>query len=164
MGLDMTLERHTQLTLQEDLGMFGPDSDKHPLSVLTDYGVNPAKVVDIAEEVCTWRKANQIHGWFSSHFEVENCQDTELDLSDLVGLLTDIETVLADRSRAEELLPPTAGFFFGSMEMEDEYWETLEETRKVLSEVVAWEESQAAIMQAAGKPKLHTFYVYRPWW
>jgi hypothetical protein len=38
------------------------------------------------------------------------------------------EEVLADPSKADDLLPPSEGFFFGSSEIDDWYWDDIKET------------------------------------
>ena len=44
--------------------------------------------------------------------------------------------MLSDRSQAEELLPTTSGFFFGSTEYDEYYFEELERTEKELTELL----------------------------
>ena len=91
-------------------------------------------------EAAYWRKANAIHGWFD-HFKDEglgNCENLEVTIPMLTHLRDDCDTVLASQSeeKAWELLPPTSGFFFGSNEIDDYYWEYLEETSKELTKII----------------------------
>ena len=101
--------------------------------------------ISVKVKVGYWRKANQIHNWF-----VENVQDGEDDCKQyyvtrekLEELLDVCRTVTAskDKELAEELLQPSAGFFFGSYEIDDWYWEqidyTIEQLERVLSSVPA---------------------------
>jgi hypothetical protein len=44
--------------------------------------------------------------------------------------------VLSDRGLAQELLPTQNGFFFGSTEYDEDYFEELERTEKELTEVL----------------------------
>ena len=67
----------------------------------------------------------------------------EDQLRELLGL---VEQVLADRSQAAELLPNTAGFFFGSQEYSTHYFQDLEHTRKVLYEVLDMDRSKLDIV------------------
>lgn len=88
-------------------------------------------------EVAYWRKANQIRGWFASN--IEEFMDngiTTITAEDLQNLLDDINVVLFKHEiePAMELLPPTYGFFFGSDEIDDYYWETLKRTQRILQE------------------------------
>jgi hypothetical protein len=83
---------------------------------------------EISIEAMGWRKANAIHGWF-----VENCQDGKDEcqesyvprekLQELVELCQEA----LDNPDAE-VLEPTAGFFFGSYEKDEWYYEDLKNT------------------------------------
>ena len=88
--------------------------------------------------VAYWRKANAIHKWFvdTRADGVDQCQPIGVateHLEELVGLCKE---VLDDRSKAEELLPSEGGFFFGSTEYDEWYFEGIEYTHKRLSKVV----------------------------
>jgi hypothetical protein len=78
----------------------------------------------------TWRKANQIHGWF-----VENVQDGLddkkyhiVERDQLEQLVMLCHEALNNRERAGEILPPMEGFFFGDTDIDDDYFEQLEDT------------------------------------
>lgn len=89
----------------------------------------------IIEEIGYWRKANAIHGWFIRNCAdgIDECQQIEVKANDLIKLREECERVLDNKELAEQLLPPTPGFFFGSYELDEWYWESLEETvRNVL--------------------------------
>jgi hypothetical protein len=83
---------------------------------------------EISIEAMGWRKANAIHGWF-----VENCQDGKDEcqesyvprekLQELVELCQEA----LDNPDAE-VLEPTAGFFFGSYEKDEWYYQDLKNT------------------------------------
>lgn len=90
------------------------------------------------EEIAYWRKANQIREWFNSYLEngVENCEHTLVSKEDLEQLLEDCKKVLEDHTLAEDLLPTSSGFFFGSTDYDDEYFEELEETVKMLEQIL----------------------------
>ena len=90
-------------------------------------------------ELIYWRKANQILRWFKTHCadgELEDCEPVGVTEYDLYELLDDIDIVLADHSKAEELLPTTSGFFFGSTEYDEWYFKDLEYTKEKLREVL----------------------------
>ena len=72
------------------------------------------------EEVAYWRKANAIHGWIINHTNaIDDCTPITLRKQDLYELREVCIKVLESNSKdlAEELLPPTSGFFFGSYEV-----------------------------------------------
>jgi hypothetical protein len=90
------------------------------------------------EEIAYWRKANQIREWFNYHLEngVENCKHTLVSKEDLEQLLEDCKKVLEDHTLAEDLLPTSDGFFFGSTDYDEWYFEDLEETVKMLEQIL----------------------------
>lgn len=97
---------------------------------------------DIADDVqlCYWRKANQVHKFFVKDAEETNCVNFPVRRADIKQLVADCESVLADNSRAEELLPTGTGFFFGSYDYDSWYFKQLEETVQDLKEVLDdWE-------------------------
>jgi len=88
----------------------------------------------------SWRKANAIHGWIVSNWgDEDNCTPIHLPMQAIV----DLRDVCAEVVRvgttevAEELLPPTPGFFFGSNEVDDWYWENVKETLAFLNELIS---------------------------
>lgn len=89
------------------------------------------------EEIMYWRKANQIREWFCTH--LDDFQDngiTEVPKAKLEELARTIGSVLNDRSRTNEL-PTSSGFFFGSQEYDEWYWEELEGTYRELNSILS---------------------------
>jgi hypothetical protein len=96
------------------------------------------EVQEVRYQVGYWRKANAIHNWF-----VENVQDGEDDCKlyyvgeeSIKELFDTVCQVLEDHSKAEELLPPQSGFFFGSTEINEDYFQDLEHTKEILEPIV----------------------------
>lgn len=90
-----------------------------------------------------WRKANAIHAWF-----VENIQDGEDDCQEcwvprevLEHLLSICKEVFKDHEKAPTLLPVQAGFFFGSTEYGDWYFNQIEYTISTLERVFSFLET-----------------------
>ena len=87
-------------------------------------------------EVAYWRKANAIHGWIINNSgAVDNCTPIHLTKQDLIQLRDDCQKVL-DEGTAEtamKLLPPTEGFFFGSNNIDEWYWEDIKDTIEKLN-------------------------------
>jgi len=73
------------------------------------------------------RKANQIHGFFEDRGYAENCREISVPKKDMLDLISRIKAVLAQHELAPTLLPTTPGFFYGSYEYDDWYFEQLEE-------------------------------------
>jgi hypothetical protein len=90
-------------------------------------------------EVAYWRKANAIHGWIIKQTNaVDDCTPITLRKQDLYELRELCIKVQESNSVevAMELLPPTPGFFFGSYEVNDWYWEDIKDTIDKLNTVL----------------------------
>jgi hypothetical protein len=90
------------------------------------------------EEVAYWRKANAIHGWFMKLTDVDDCSPVRVDKSALIELRDDCKKVLDEGTieTAQELLPPTPGFFFGGVEIDEYYWDSIRITYENLNEII----------------------------
>lgn len=94
---------------------------------------------NIIEQVGYWRKVNAIHNWF-----VENIQDGEDDCryhrevtkEDLEELLDTCQEVLCNHDLAELILPTQCGFFFGSTEYDEYYFEDIKDTIDIITKVL----------------------------
>ena len=117
-------------------GDWGKDEEKQlfaslvALSKIGEFMETDFPTAFIEVKVAQWRKANEIHQWF-----VDNCQDSTDDCrlayvgrEKLTELLDFCKQVVADNSKAQDLLPTQAGFFFGSTEYDVWYFRVLEET------------------------------------
>jgi len=124
----------------------------YPDGVIPDDSVEKqvAKAVDInlpvthvEFELGYWRKANAIHQWFVKNVQgdEDNCQESCVSEEKLKELLSLVEQVLADTTRAGELLPPQAGFFFGSTDIDEWYFQDLESTKEILTKAIEAQES-----------------------
>jgi len=93
---------------------------------------------EIKLQVGYWRKANQVHKFFVDECAdgKDECQDTYVERDHLQDLLNRCETVMKDHSRAEELLPVQSGFFFGSTEYDEWYYQDLEHTITLLKKIL----------------------------
>lgn len=93
---------------------------------------SPVKEVSI--DAGYWRKANAIHDWFVREVQggEDNCAPHYVSREQLVELKEVCEQVLADREQAKELLPTASGFFFGSQEYDQYYFDDLESTVQIV--------------------------------
>jgi hypothetical protein len=90
-------------------------------------------------EVGYWRKANAIHEWFNQNCAdgyLKNCEEYEVTKADLSRLISDCETVLANHNLAQEILPPSSGFFYGSTEINEWYFRELQQTIDIASDAL----------------------------
>jgi hypothetical protein len=81
-----------------------------------------------------WRKANAIHRWFVDFVQdgVDDCDRYAVHPELAAELVDRCEKVDADHSLGPELLPTLGGFFFGSTEYNDWYYQDIKETAVAL--------------------------------
>lgn len=89
-------------------------------------------------QVGYWRKVNAIHNWFVEKCAngVDECQRIYVSVSQIKELLSVVDSVLQDNTKASELLPTTEGFFFGSQEYDEWYFEELKYTKRLIESVL----------------------------
>lgn len=143
MGLDMYLERCDRKVLSyKNLDIDVVKIENPDLyNELKPYIVQRGKHFhwqSLFEEVGYWRKANAIHRWFVENIQdgVDDCGKYEVEKEKLEELLAYCKEVLEDHSKAEELLPTQCGFFFGSTEYDEWYFEDIKDTIKILEKVL----------------------------
>ena len=130
MGLDMylTAERYLWSTEEaiskEVANLLGLQLDGDRMRVQT-----------IIAEAMYWRKANAIHRWFVENVQggEDNCERYYVSREQLMAL-RDLCANLCTANNALEMaegeLPTTDGFFFGSTEYDEWYWNDIENTVK----------------------------------
>ena len=135
MGLDMMLYRTRYLQTGDHI-----PEDRREVITLRKGNVevpltNPAY---LKEEILYWRKANQIHHWFVQNVQngVDDCREYDVSLDALQELRDLCNQVLADNDLAETLLPPQSGFFFGSTEIDEWYFDDLRHTVESLDQIL----------------------------
>lgn len=160
MGLDMYLDRVTMFfeTSNEDV------RDSFPMPV----NIKSNRVKNITENLIYWRKSNQIHNWFVNNVQngEDNCGTYLVNRDDISSLLAAVTVVLnaKDKSldlgieRALALLPPAPGFFFGSTDLDEFYWDDLARTKMELEELLA------EMDPAAPKGNFYQHYTYASSW
>lgn len=83
-----------------------------------------------SEHIGYFRKVNFLVGYFEGlGFDVENQTPLEISKEDAEVLLSRCKQVLKKHELAEELLPTTEGFFFGSTDYDDNYFEDVKAVR-----------------------------------
>ena len=135
MGLDMYLYKKSYV---QNWDHMTPD-EKHQITVKKNKkAVKPARITYITEQVGYWRKANAIHKWFVENVQGgrDECQESYVSEEQLLELKSLCEQVLADTSLAHELLPSASGFFFGSTEYGEYYFEDVKNTVKIIDEIL----------------------------
>lgn len=109
-------------------------SSSEDLTRMTSYDAIEAAV----EGEVYWRKANAVHGWFVRVIQKgeDDCGMYEVTYSDLSDLRETCNDVLRDMTQAKNLLPPSAGFFYGSTEVDSDYVYDLEYTVEELDRIM----------------------------
>lgn len=130
MGLDMYLTKRFYVKNWDHI----KPEDRYDITVKkggvpVDFG----EISEVITNVGYWRKANAVHQWFVINVQggEDNCRDAYVTEEDLQDLLQVCEEVLANPEKAAELLPPQAGFFFGSTEIDEDYFSDLRDTVEI---------------------------------
>lgn len=94
--------------------------------------IDTSKISTITEAVGYWRKANAIHAWFVANVQkgTDDCREYDVSFEQLIELKELCKGVI--RSRDATPLPPTAGFFFGSTDADEYYFDNLKDTIKII--------------------------------
>lgn len=159
MGLDMYLYRKTYV---------GHYKDEAKVMLIVPEGADDAvkqvkseRVKYVVEEVAYWRKANAIHKWFVDTLAdgVDECQEIRVGRENLRELLDLCFQVKENRGKPpmlqtspEDLLPTAQGFFFGSTEYDDFYYEDIDLTIEQLQAVLRED------------PEDYSYYYYQASW
>jgi hypothetical protein len=125
MGLDM------YLTAKRYLSEYNPsDADLRAGIMAMDFGMKDMEVKEVSFEAMYWRKANAIHRWFVQTIQdgVDDCKEYYVSTEDLMELRRICNQILVDPDKADQLLPPQSGFFFGSTEVDEWYLEQMKYT------------------------------------
>lgn len=139
MGLDMYLTKKTYVKRWEH------DAPEKLYTVDVLRGGKPVphikseRIKYVIEEIAYWRKANQIHQWFVTNVQdgEDNCGTYYVDISQLQELVDICKKVVENPDLAPQLLPTQGGFFFGSTEYDDWYFNDVKETITMLEPVLS---------------------------
>jgi len=135
MGLDMFLyaERY--------LSEYTEDEEEKSLLEEVENVIQykmPGKIRYVTSEAMYWRKANAIHHWFVKHVQdgVDDCKKYYVSTKKLIELRDTLSEILANKDKVEELLPHMQGFFFGSYDYDEYYFNEIERTEKELTDII----------------------------
>jgi hypothetical protein len=127
MGLDMYLEARKFVSSHSDTEMY--QNLKKQMGLATG-DLPHSNFGTLSLEVMYWRKVNAVHDWFVR--EVQNGEDdcktyhvSRDKLAELLDICKRVVDNRDDQSVAEELLPSASGFFFGSTDYDEYYYEGL---------------------------------------
>ena len=132
MGLDMYLSAKHYLSEYDE-------NDKrisHEIkSLFTELD---GTIKEVTANVLYWRKANAIHAWFVNEVQdgKDECQESYVDRKKLEKLASLCESACQNKSKATDILPSCGGFFFGSTDIDEYYFDELERTAKELRKLL----------------------------
>lgn len=136
MGLDMFLfkarkSNHSakELSALDRHDLSPEDEDIKDLLPLYESDYSKGKYC-IFKEVAYWRKFNALHQWFVTHVQIgiDNCDMYEVTKDHILDLLDTLFSVIEEKDPTYFM--PTSGFFFGSTEVDEYYWEQIADTRE----------------------------------
>lgn len=136
MGLDMYLSRKIYV------GAYWDSRDVQGTVDIAAMGeklpITLDKISYVEEHVAYWRKANAIHRWFVDEVgnSVDDCRPIWVNTEKLEELVQLCKRVKENHSLAPELLPAQEGFFFGSTEYDEWYFEDIDSTIEQLEETL----------------------------
>jgi hypothetical protein len=141
MGLDMYL---TARKLTSNFNFEKPEAKDSYNKALAATGLEAEDVaqdspmIGLSVNICYWRKANAIHKWFVQNVQDghDECQESYVSREQLEKLLDEVTEVLKHKDKAAELLPTTSGFFFGTTDYNDWYWEDMKKTQAALERIL----------------------------
>lgn len=149
MGLDMYLHAKKYVNKVDWKVLHDSPSLSYddPSAILPDFKniVETANLDDLATDVCGaevsvtcayWRKSNQIHNWFVENVQkgIDDCREYYVSKDKLKELREVCRKVMFEKDPS--LLRPVEGFFFGSNEVDEWYWEDIKHTIKKLDKVI----------------------------
>ena len=154
MGLDMYLSAKKYLWSDKDKAISEQVGEIIGVQGDTEKRFNGSSLVvkEISLDAMYWRKANAIHGWFVNVVQngEDNCREYEVDREQLEALRDLCKDILEhpDAERDTDL-EPTQGFFFGSYEKDEWYYEDLKNTVEGLDRVLSLPEDYSFSYQAS---------------
>lgn len=154
MGLDMFLYKKYDIGAQYEHRKI--DIKLEITENKVPINIDKSKVSSITTEFLYWRKFNALHAYIVDNYAngVDDCRPIYLSINDLEDICEILSTIINDRSRAEELLPTSTGFFFGSEEYDDYYYSQVEGTYNNLKKEITLKENNNASID----------YVYEASW
>jgi hypothetical protein len=132
MGLDMYLRAKTY-TSNNSYYQKNPEVFDEVLEALelTPDQLDPEMLsMTISIPIVYWRKENAIHNWFVNNVQggTDDCSEYNVSTEQLQELAETCEKVIKNPNLAHDLLPTAEGFFFGSTDYDEWYFEGLKKT------------------------------------
>lgn len=136
MALDMYLRRKIYIGANyehnEINGTINLYKKNEPIKIIFN------KVTYVIEDCGYWGRANSIHNWMVENVQdgEDNCKEYQVEQEKLEQLLDICQKIKGNPTLAPELLPPTQGLFFCYTDYEDYYFENIDLTIQILTEIL----------------------------
>ncbi|WP_336844159.1 hypothetical protein [Providencia rettgeri] len=89
---------------------------------------------NIDAEVGYFRKVNALFKWVEDHIgAIENCEKLPVTQAHLLALQRDLQALTPENCHT--VFPTQGGFFFGSTDYDDGYWEDVNDVKRWLDEM-----------------------------
>lgn len=110
-----------------DMYMFKSKKTSHSVKELCELS-NAEKEDSIFTDIAYWRKFNALHDWFVTHVQIgiDDCNIYEVTKDNITDLVDTLNSVLEKKDSTDFM--PSIGFFFGNTEVDEYYWERVEDT------------------------------------
>ena len=108
------------------------------LGLSSDDWVSDFPTITVKLDIAYWRKANAIHAWFVDNCQngVDECQHSDVSREQLQELVDLCKKVIANPAKASSLLETRGGFFFGSTNYDDYFFDDIRNTVTMLEKVL----------------------------
>ena len=138
MGLDMYLKRKIYIGADYKHNSITGKIELFQGKENTPIKIDINKVSEIVESVGYWRKFNALHNWFVNNIQdgEDDCGDYWISKQQLEQLLTILEKIHNKKGSPEELMPTQSGFFFGSTEYDEYYYQDVVNSIDIIKTVL----------------------------
>lgn len=150
-----------------------PTVELEPVVNIDGYNADTYELFHVNGAERYYRKANQIQNYFEEHF-YEDGNDYEgsdynnvvtkvddLTIDDIIECIDNIESSENKEETAKEEFPTTEGFFYGSTEYDQSYFDTNNEFKNDLTEL---QKIRNEINQRLENTDYHAVITYSSWW
>lgn len=152
MGLDQAIRKLTPEVAAKITARQSADWNRLDDEDIEQYELTHEEYASM-EELWIGRKENHIHRAIEdlTGERVENCDYVFLTKGTVLALLARLKIVNGDHSQAAEVLPPQAGFFFGSTGIDEWYFRDIENELEDIHKILqGWDDNAV--------------YAYWAWW